>query len=88
MNPFANNHRWTQINTDKGRIVEAPASVQECEFFVGRRLKLGRQPFVLRHIHFVTISGLQVLLSRFWKHHRVWDWVFPAGAELVLPEGS
>jgi hypothetical protein len=72
----------------KGRIAEAPAAVEECEFFVGRKLKLGRQPFVLTHIHFVTISGLQVLLSRFCKHHSVWEWIFPAGAELVPPEGD
>jgi hypothetical protein len=79
---------WRVAYNDKGAIGENPAGVEECEFFVGRKLGLGRQPFVLTHIHFVTLSGLEALLSRFWKHHSVWEWIFPAGAELVPAEGN
>jgi hypothetical protein len=77
---------WRVAYDNKGRIAEAPAAVEECEFFVGRKLKFGRQPFVLTHIHFVTVCGLEVLLDRFWKQRGVWDWIFPARAELVPPE--
>lgn len=78
---------WKATYDADGRIGEAPAVVEECEFFVGRKLNLGRQPFVLTHIHFVTLSGLESLLSRFWKHNNVWDWIFPAGAKLMPEDG-
>jgi len=79
---------WSVAYNAKGTIDVNPTMVGECEFFVGRKLELGPLPFSLTHIHFVTVSGLESLLSRFWKHHRAWEWIFPAGAELVHAAGN
>lgn len=78
-----NDSLWN-VSYDEGGLIQGdPIKVDASEFFIERRIGLGSEPFVFTHIHFVTLRGFENLVSRFLTHHRKWDWVFPAGAELL-----
>jgi hypothetical protein len=76
---------WAVTYDSAGSIPGDPQPAEECQYFVEKRFTVnnGRHPFVLTHIHFVTLTGLGSFLSRFWKHQDVWDWIFPEGSSQV-----
>lgn len=65
-----------RVHYDKaGGIQRAPASVDECEYFIGRTMS---PDFKLSHLHFVTVTGLKALIERFWKRRGTWQGLLPA----------
>lgn len=55
---------WKATYDSTGEIKGEPTLVEECQFFIAARSDLGGNlPFVLTHIHFVTIKGFATLLT-------------------------
>jgi hypothetical protein len=78
------NSLWKVKYNEAGSIEEEPTIVNECEFFVERKIQITAGKFAITHIHFVTLTGLAELVSRFWSHQEVWTWLFPAYAERYI----
>jgi hypothetical protein len=83
---------WMASYSENGTITEDPAKVDQCEFFLGRKIESGtlkeRSLLVLTHIHFVTIKGFADFLSGFLKPESdarsleyKWSKFFPFGSE-------
>ena len=67
---------WTVCYKDDGALDGDPKQVNQCEFYVDQKLLIGL-PFVLTHIHFVTLKGLSHMLSNFVAAgSRTWDTIF------------
>lgn len=70
------NALWTASYRDDGQLESDPVQVDQCEFYVDKKLPVGL-PFVLTHIHFVTLKGLSQLLSEFANADSYkWDKIF------------
>lgn len=71
-----NNSLWIANYDENGTFNKEPVQVDECEFYVDRQFDLGRK-FVLTHIHFVTLKGLESMLSNLVDSRgRKWDEIF------------
>lgn len=70
------NTLWKLQYAYNGAIESDPTLEDECEYFVGRRM-LTDWEFVVSHVHFVTMKGLRLLLSRIWMRSDVWSSYFP-----------
>lgn len=80
-----NNSLWTVSYNDDGALQGAPQQVEQCEFYVDQKLPIGL-PFVLTHIHFVTLKGLSQLLSDFANADSYkWDKAFSIDSSAFNP---
>lgn len=70
------NSLWTVSYKDDGALEGGPQQVEQCEFYVDQKLLSGL-PFVLTHIHFVTLKGLSEMLFEFANADSYkWDKIF------------
>ena len=73
---------WAVDYNEEGKVSGDPTLVDECDYYVDRKITLGvAVPFVVTHIHFVTLKGLSKMLSDYvsaqtWK----WDKLFSAAS--------
>lgn len=71
-----NNSLWAVSYKNDGSLDGDPVQVDQCEFYVDQKLGIGL-PFVLTHIHFVTLNGLSEMLSDFANANSYkWDRIF------------
>jgi hypothetical protein len=71
-----NNSLWTASYNEHGLLSEEPKRVDQCEFYVDHKIGIGL-PFVLTHIHFMTLVGLADMMSSFVvSHGRIWETIF------------
>jgi hypothetical protein len=71
-----NNSLWTVTYTDDGTVLGDPIQVDQCEYYVDQKLLIGL-PFVITHIHFLTLKGLSQMISNFVvSRPRAWDTIF------------
>jgi hypothetical protein len=80
------NSLWTVSYKEDGSLNEEPTQVAQCEFYVDQKLLIGL-PFVITHIHFVTLTGLSEMLSAFVINHRKWDTIFSLASTDFNPIG-
>lgn len=71
-----NDSLWQcEYDTD-GKMAADPKRVDDCPFFVGRSHRIGIQKFehefVISHLHFCTIRGLEARLAAFAKDKDAW----------------
>jgi hypothetical protein len=79
------NSLWIVSYNNEGSIRGNPMQVEQCEFYVDQKLPVGL-PFVLTHIHFVTLKGLSQMLSGFVAARaRIWDTIFNLTASVFNP---
>lgn len=70
------NSLWTVSYRNDGTLESSPQQVDQCEFYVDQKLLIGL-PFVLTHIHFVTLKGLsQTLFELANTDSYKWDKIF------------
>jgi hypothetical protein len=71
---------WKLEYDEQGRPIALPAQTEACEFFIGHKYAIEpekkHEPVVLSHLHFLTLSGLKMLLSPLHPHQPEWDnWI-------------
>jgi hypothetical protein len=76
---------WTASYNDNGELADDPKSVKHCEFHVAHKIDAGL-PYVVTHIHFLTLEGLKSLITEyviadFFK----WDKIFSYAASEFNP---
>jgi hypothetical protein len=82
------NALWSLTYNENGEIAGDPEQVNQCEYYVDQKLLIGL-PFVLTHIHFVTLKGLSELLSAYVaRNARIWDVIFNEVSTEFIPAGN
>jgi hypothetical protein len=82
----ANDALWAVIYDDKGEMVDKPKSVESCELYVGRAMRLNEEPkafshqFTFSHVHFFTLSGFDSFLDRMVTNEKAWALLFNTDA--------
>jgi hypothetical protein len=70
------NSLWVVSYKDNGTPYGDPEKVDQCPFYVDQKFLIGL-PFVITHIHFVTLKGLSDMLSEFANADSdKWDLIF------------
>jgi len=76
---------WTVNYNDKGDFVGDPQQVNHCEFHVAHKIDIGL-PYLITHIHFLTLAGLKLMLSEFANADFFkWDKIFSITASEFNP---
>jgi hypothetical protein len=71
---------WQVSYKDNGEPESAPAKIDQCEFYADQKIPIGL-PFVITHIHFVTLKGLSQMLANFANaDYFKWDEIFSRAA--------
>lgn len=55
---------WTANYNDNGDLVGDPQPAKQCEFHVAHKIDVG-VPYVITHIHFLTLEGLKNLIAEY-----------------------
>jgi hypothetical protein len=77
-----NNSLWIATYNHDGSFSGQPRQVDECQFYVDHKIGIGL-PFVLTHIHFVTLGGLSLILSSFVETNgRRWETIFSTASKV------
>jgi hypothetical protein len=76
---------WIAEYSNEGSLVDEPKKVNQCEFYVDKKLQVG-VPFVVTHIHFVTVTGLSNLLAEYANgDSNKWDKIFCEASSVFNP---
>jgi hypothetical protein len=80
-----NNSLWSVNYKDNGSPAGNPEQINQCQFYVDQKVPIGL-PFVITHIHFVTLIGLSEMLSEFANadSHK-WDLIFSRASTVYKP---
>jgi hypothetical protein len=80
-----NHSLWAVSYEDSGLPAGNPEQIDQCQFYVDQKIPIGL-PFVITHIHFVTLNGLYEMLSEFADadSHK-WDLIFSRAASEFNP---
>jgi hypothetical protein len=62
-----------------GKMASAPELVDQCEFYVGRRVRNMPDVFMFSHIHFFTLSAFASFLSKMAVNDHAWETLFDSG---------
>ena len=82
----ANDALWAVVYDDKGDMLDELKSVNSCELYVGRSIRLNEEPkafshqFTFSHVHFFTLSGFDSFLERMVTNEKAWEKLFNTGA--------
>jgi hypothetical protein len=71
----SNNSLWRMGYDDDGKIASPPERVEQCDFYVARRIWAGDQNmFTFSHIHFFTLTGFQKFLTLMADANKPLEW--------------
>jgi hypothetical protein len=75
-----NGSLWTVNYNFDGDVASDPQQVQTCEFYVAHKIDIG-PPFLITHIHFLTLDGLRSFFTEFANgDFYKWDRIFSIDA--------
>lgn len=69
---------WKVAYDDVGKIIGEPQQVEDCTLYIARKIETGwsDQTFTFSHIHFFTLSGFSLFLSKLSTSENAWASLF------------